>query len=96
MDFDWTDAWRLGLFVVTLSSLILLTCRVCRHGKNWNPKTKDYWFALVMWSLAGLVVSIEGVIRDSTFGMRLVFVTAAALVTLNGLRRKGAWGDHAD
>lgn len=94
MNFDWIDIWRLALLVVCVGCIGLLAVRMKTNGRNWNPKTRDYWFALLMWCIAGVVLAVEGIIRDSIFSIRLVFVTAAALVTLNGLRRKGSWGDN--
>lgn len=90
---DWHDYWRLINLLVAAVCVFLLGRRFAKNGVNWNTKTRDYWYALVMWCVAGFAISLEGIVRDSPLGARLVFTTAAVLVTLKGLTRKGTWGD---
>lgn len=89
---DWHDWWRLGIYFLTSWSLIILVARYRKHRVNWNDKTVDYWYSLTMWCLAGWVLALEGILRDSAFGARLIFITLAASITLRGLRQKGSWG----
>lgn len=89
---DWYDWWRALLFLICVASLVLLGLRYFGNRECWNEKTKDYWYSMVMWTLAGLTISIEGVVRDSPLGVRLVIVTAASLVSLKALAKKGPWG----
>lgn len=93
---DWYDWWRLGVMIICAVSFFTLLCRYRKGHKNWNAKTIDYWFSLCMWSIAGFMVVLEGIYSDYALTTRLVFVTAASLVTLKGLRLKGPWGGSGD
>jgi hypothetical protein len=84
--------WRAVVGIVCLLSFLRLLYRFALHRDEWNPKTRDYWYALTMWSFAGLALSVEALIRHSPFRYSLVFVSAAAIVSMIGLRRKGGWG----
>lgn len=90
---DWHDLIRVALGLVSLGCIFLLGTRFRQNSWKWNTKTRDYWFALVMWSIAAVVLAIEGVLRDSDFGARLVFCTIAASVTLKGLASRSSWGE---
>ena len=90
---QWHDWARLVIFFVCLTSIIILIKRFRLNRNGWNSKTRDYWYSLVMWSLAGCVITVEGVYQDSDFGFRGVFVIAASLITLKGLLQKGEWGE---
>lgn len=93
---NWHDWLRLAAFFVSLYSFAMLVYRYqTGGGKNWNVKTKDYWFALVMWSLSGCAFTIQGIALDRPFTPGFVFLIAAILVTGKGIRRKGDWGAHA-
>lgn len=89
---QWHDWVRLCVFVISVVCLIKLSMRYHINGKDWNTKTLDYWYALVMWCAAGVVLTAQGVYLNRPFTPGTVFVTAAALVTLRGLARKGEWG----
>lgn len=89
---DWHDILRTLAFFVSIYCVIVLAIHYKRDGRNWNVKTKDYWFALMMWSLAGCVFAGQGVVLDRPFTPGFVFLTAAVLVTGKGLARKGPWG----
>jgi hypothetical protein len=90
---DWHDYLRMLNLLVSATCIYLLSHRFAKKSNSWNSKTRDYWFALVMWSVAGAALSIEGIIRDSPSGARLVFILSAAIATLVGLLRKGSWGE---
>lgn len=93
---EWHDYVRAFAFFVSLYCLVFLVLRYFQtDGKNWNVKTKDYWFALVMWTLSGCVFTIQGITLDRPFTPGFVFLTAAILVTGKGIRRKGEWGTRA-
>lgn len=92
---DWHDFVRVLAFFISVFCLVKLGIRYQQAGRNWNVKTKDYWFALVMWSLAGCVFTVQGVVLDRPFTPGFVFLTAAILVTGKGLARKGSWGNAA-
>lgn len=94
--FEWHDSWRVLVAVSCTWALWILHTRFIKHGESWNPKTRDYWFSLVMWCLAGLVLSIQNVFLNAPLGPSLVFSTMAAMVTIRGLCRKGEWGALED
>lgn len=89
---EWHDFWRVGIILVCAGCLWFLLQRYRHNSSTWNEKTRDYWFSLVMWSLAGAVLAIQGMILNFPFGPGLVFVTMAALVSLKGLLKRGEWG----
>lgn len=89
---DWHDLARVAIFFTCFLCLFVLILRFWQEGQNWNTKTKDYWFALLMWTLSGCIFSIQGVALDRPFTPGFVFLVAAALVTSKGLFRKGRWG----
>lgn len=88
--------WRVLVFVICLSSFVILCNRFRKNRKQWTAKTRDYWYAQTMWSFAGAVIPLEGILRHGSFRISLVFVTAAVIVNLIGLRRKGSWGTDND
>lgn len=98
MDFSsWTNWVRLFCFFVSAYSFVFLLVRYrAGGGREWNVKTKDYWFALVMWSLSGCVFTIQGIVLNRPLTPGFVFLIAAILVTGKGLSRKGDWGARAN
>jgi hypothetical protein len=91
-----SDFWRAVNLLICLTCVIILANRFRKNRQQWNAKTRDYWLSFMMWSVAGLEFSIQGIIESTALNYRLVFISAAALVTLSGLRRKGAWGTDND
>lgn len=89
---EWHDWWRVYVMFLCSWSLLILAHRYRHNRCGWNNKTLDYWYAFVMWSIAGFSVSLEGILRDSDFGVRLVFLLMASSITLKGLWQKGSWG----
>ncbi len=91
-----TDVYRVMVILVCALSLVILTKRFIKNRKHWNAKTRDYWYALTMWSFTGVVIGVEGIRQGTPFNVRIVFVSVAALVSLFGLRRRGSWGSDND
>lgn len=91
---QWYDIVRILAFFVSLYCLVTLLVRYRQGNVTWNTKTKDYWFALMMWSLSGCVFTVQGLVLDRPFTPGFVFLTAAILVTGKGLSRKGIWGSE--
>jgi len=89
---EWDDYLRITIIALNVGCLFILMHRLRQQRANWSAKTRDYWFALVMWSLAALTASFEGLLQDLPPGVRLVLVAAATLVTLKALCRRGSWG----
>lgn len=89
---DWHDIIR----VVDLSmSLICLTILMRRFGQNsdaYNTKTRDYWFAMVLWCVTSVALAIEGMLEDRPLEPRLMFYVLATAVTLKGLLNRSPWG----
>lgn len=86
---DWLRVLNLGL--CTWAAAVLLV-RFVKQRELWNAKTRDYWFALLIWTVVGAVGSLEGLYQDLQPGSRLVVLTVASGVTLIGLQRRGDWG----
>jgi hypothetical protein len=89
---DWHDFLRLGVFVISIYAFVMLIVRWRQYADEWTDKTKDYWYALLMWTFVGIVGSIQGIIMDRPLTPATVVLTAAVLVTGRGLHTKGAWG----
>lgn len=89
---NWYDWVRVVVACLCATSLFILLKRYRAHNQKWNEKTKDYWFSLVMWVLAGLIGSAQGAFYHNPLGPSLIFSIAAGTVTLKGLLRKGEWG----
>lgn len=89
---QWHDYWRLLIAISSLYCIFLLVKRFRDNRDTWNEKTRDYWFSLLMWTLAGVVGCAQGIFFNYPFGPSLVFTTAAVVVSLKGLLRKGDWG----
>lgn len=91
---DLETLWRLVVSLMSTAALFYLIRRYIKNGKSYNTKTVDLWYALAAWCTAGAVGPLTRAIWD-TSGPGLVFTTAAALVTLKGVARKGEWGGRA-
>jgi hypothetical protein len=83
---------RIILLVVCAVSFVLLINRWRNNHATWNTKTRDYWYALTMWTFASAAANLEGLIRHLPGRYSVVFSAMAGLVTLSGVLRKGDWG----
>lgn len=92
---DWHDYLRAGLLLILIYSLVVLIDRFARLRALWNDKTKDYWYAMLMWCIAGVVLLIQGMVLDRGVTPGLILLTASTLVTGRGVHRKGDWGSGA-
>lgn len=95
---DWHDVLRLLLIGLSIFCVAVLLIRRWENSKTeerWNVKTRDHWFSALMWSAAGLVYFIQGILLDRTFTVATVFMTAAVLTSGKALYRKGEWGGKA-
>lgn len=90
--FEWHDAIRVIVIGVSALSFVRLLRRRSKNAAAWNEKTLDYWYALFVWSIAGFVLAIQGIVLDRPPTPGFALVVAAALVTGRGLHRKGGWG----
>jgi hypothetical protein len=91
---DWYDWWRLVNALICGAGVVLLLLRYHNNHHNYNTKTLDIWYAFVAWTLTGLISSLEGIIRNSELGLRVLCVSVGGLVTLKALLRKGSWGNQ--
>lgn len=89
---EWHDVVRGLAFLINLYALYLAVKRYAKGHKNWNEKTIDLWYALTMWTLAGIVFCVQGIILDRPFTAGFVFLVAATMVTGKGLHAEGPWG----
>lgn len=85
---------RIILLATCLVSFVILCNRYRLNSEQWSNKTRDYWYAQTMWSLAGIAIPIEGIYRDTPWRYSFIFIMAAAIVNLIGLRRRGPWGTN--
>ena len=85
---EWYDWWRLILLLTTGAGLVILTQKWLKYRREWGEWSRDRWYAMVMWFLAAFEMQVEGLLRDTELRYRLIFVTAASLVTLRLLMRK--------
>lgn len=89
---SWYDVWRDFNLVFGLSCVYMLLRRFRLSRGDWNEKTRDLWFGLFMWSIASVVLSVDGVHRNLGLSYSLPFITAAILTTHKGLYKRGTWG----
>lgn len=89
---DWADFLRIFLIVLGLYSVGKLVWRYRQSSNEWNQKTLDYWYSLLMWSAAGVIIAGQGVVLDRPFTPATVLLAAATLVTAKGIHTKGSWG----
>lgn len=89
---DWHDWWRLLNIAICTWCLIMLFVRYREGRPDWNDKTIDHFYALTLWVVAGFALSLEGILRDSDFGIRLWFVSVAAIMTIRAILQRGSWG----
>lgn len=90
--YDW---WRVANFAVNLLCFIWLWGGLKRQRQQWNTKTRDLWYSRMMWAIAGMAISVEGIVQNRTSTLTLVFVTAAGLISFKALNTKGSWGYEA-
>lgn len=90
---DWHDSLRVLSFLACVYSFLMLIIRSKKRSYIWNVKTKDYWFALLTWTLGGCILTIQGIVLDLPFTPGVVLVTAASLVTGKAVHSRGGWGD---
>lgn len=89
---DWHDYLRVGVLLLSLWCCLTLIRRFRLNNTKWTTKTKDYWYALLMWTFVGITFSIQGIAFDRDLSPALIVVTAAVMVTGKGLNKKGSWG----
>lgn len=97
MSFDTQDPyvwWRVLNAILAFTCLYILGRNFSKYGHKWTTRTKDFWYALSMWSFAAFAGSIEAILQHASGGSRLILFTVAPIVTLLGLMRKGPWGDE--
>ena len=89
---DPIDFFRLALIVLSMWCSFTLIRRYRKHEKEWNVKTKDYWYSLLMWTVVGFSLPLQGILLDRPLTPVLVITAAAVVVTSKGLLNRGAWG----
>jgi small-conductance mechanosensitive channel len=92
---DWHDWLRLGTITIATLSIFLLVRAFHRKKDEWNEFDKDIWFVLFMWSLAAVVLCVEGIIGDFDFGVRSILVIFATTVTFKLLTAPRLWSRGA-
>jgi hypothetical protein len=85
---QWYDWWRLVLLFFSAAALYILGRKWFLNRKAWGEYQRDRWYGMSMWFLAAFEMQIEGILRDTELRFRLVFVTAACIVTYRLLTKK--------
>lgn len=91
---DWHDIIRVISLGMAIVCLTLLGKRFAKSRDQYNTKTRDYWYATVLWCVASVALALEGMYEDRPMEPRLIFYTLATAVTLKGLLSKSDWGHH--
>lgn len=89
---DWHDLVRVTVICMAVVCLVVLGRRFGKQGADYNTKTRDLWFVIVLWSLTAVVLAFEGMIEDRPLEPRLIFYTLATSITLKALLNKSDWG----
>ena len=89
---DWYDVARAINLIILGFCLFYLAKTFLASSQNWNRKTQEYWYAMNMWCLAGLVSSLEAIILDLQLSSRIILTLVAAFATLRAITRKDRWG----
>lgn len=89
---DLVDVFRAIVAAVLFFSLYILLVRFKRNGKDWNTKTRDLWYSLFMWTIAGITLMFQGILLDRPLTPATMAVFAASFVTGKGVFKKGDWG----
>lgn len=84
--------WRILIFITCLITFCLLLRSSLLNRESWNSKTRNYWYALTMWTVSGMSLSFEGFLRQRPLSVSLAVVTAATLVSFFGTVQRGEWG----
>lgn len=92
MDSTGFFVFRLVLGIICTIEFFILIGKFVMYRKQWNTKTRDYWYALTMWAFATACANFESIIRGLPGRYTIILTIAAATVTLIGLRRRGSWG----
>ena len=93
---EWYDWWRVGNIALLTWALVLLLRRFAQHRREWNVKTRDYWFALCTWCVVGIFFAMESIAFDYPMGSRVILSFLAAVITLKGVCSHTAWGANED
>lgn len=88
----WHDYARVIVFIISAYGAFTLLKRHRENSDVWNTKTLDYWYALFMWCVVGMVSMVQGILLDRPITPVAVVTATAVLVTGKGLHKKGAWG----
>lgn len=93
---DWHDLLRIATIALCLVTLIFLG-KAWQKPRNtaWTNKTQDLWLGMVLWTVAGIALAVEGLLENRDLEPRPLFYFAASLVTFRGVHKKEGWGtDH--
>jgi hypothetical protein len=88
---DWLSWWRIGLVAMFGTLLLFMLHYFINYRNVWSSRQGDFWFVSVMWFLAAFEMQIEALLRDVPFQHRIIFVTAAGLVSFKIVFSKRNW-----
>lgn len=96
IQWDWHDTWRLLILFMSSLCFSLLLYRWWTRRQSWDKQERADFRVFITWCWASIGLAAEGIIRNSTFGFRLLFVTVAILVTFLAIRRRNVLGIRSD
>lgn len=93
---EWDDYARVVMIFLNLFTLGLLVERFYVNNHIWNSKTRDLWYALVMWTMGGIVFLLQDMYLDTSVGPGFVFLIAATAIGLKGTLAQGMLHDSTE
>lgn len=92
MELDWVDIWRNFNIVLALIAGFLLVRRGHALRKWWTFQERSFIHSQFVFVLASLASSVEAIVQDNPFGVRVPLITMALLMTIYaGLRPSERW-----
>lgn len=95
MEFLFDDSHDPIRLIVLVSCLLAIGGLMYRRfnppDDDWNAKTKDYWFSLLLFALAAAASTVENLISNQDYTVRLSLAFVASAVCIGGLIRHGRW-----
>lgn len=80
--------WRILLLALNVICVLMLANRFRKYRSEWKTETFNLWATLILWSIAGGEVAIQGIVESTHATARLVFITIASFATPIVLREK--------
>lgn len=79
---DWYDLLRYGAILHSVVAMVALSLAWRKRSKNYSPRLKDFWWALNAMLAIIIVVSVEGLAKDTGLTYTVVVAFFASMVIL--------------